>query len=139
MSDQESLPIERRIAAFVLHDPLVKILKGKTLDEGHSDVVISVFNELPEHTPKDFTPSNDLETYLFANKKASDIKVTLPFAFKAADLVKAIASSMVTYEKEWYCEVQTTMKHATSDIQIEFTSKNLKRSLFVVMTSVAGK
>lgn len=131
--NQEVLPIEQRIAALVAHDSIVKMVEEDKLDAGHCTVELKLYNALPEYTPHDFSATNDLEEYLFANEKATNFALTLPFSFKTQEMIRGISANVLRFERSYDCEISTTME--SGSIQVELISHKLRRSLYVKMTA----
>ena len=127
------LPLEQRIAAAVVHDSIVKVEEEDKLDKGHCSVELLLNNQLPEHTPHDFSPSNDLEEFLSNNPGATSLTLTLPFSFKLIQLGKGIGANIVRLEREYDCEVNVSMRSQDNYVQAELISNKLQRSLYMKM------
>lgn len=139
MTDSETvqasvLPIEQRISTFVVRDSIVKIVEEDKFTLGHTTVELKAYAEIPEYTPEDFQPSNDLETFLYTNKVAATLSVTMPFSFALRDMVRGLAFNVRNFERRYDCEISTSMRTPDGYIEIEFISHKLKRSLYVKMT-----
>lgn len=133
------LPIEQRIAKLVAQDSIEKILDEDKLEKGACTVELSVTNELPEFTPSDFMPHNDLEEYLFQNKTAGSMSLTLPFSFKLNDMVAGLRINVTTLERKYNCEQQVTLDPiGKQTLQIELQSHTLQRSLYIKLTPQPG-
>lgn len=129
------LPIEQRIAAVVVHDSIAKMQDEDQLDEGHCTVELKLHAELPEYTPQDFSPANDVEQFMLENKVATELKLTLPFSFVPPLMIKGLGANINTLERLFDAEVHAYFKSETHSIQVELISHKLQRSLYVTMQS----
>lgn len=132
------LPLHQRIAKLVAQDSLEKILEESNLDVGYCTVELIVHTELPEYTPRNFTPNNDLEDYLHSHKGAGSESITMPFSFKLIDMIRGLQRNVVTLENTYNCGLLTQMDPTgKAHLLLEFISKSLRRSLYVKLTPTA--
>lgn len=129
------LALSDRIAQFVAKDSLARVLQEDKQDQGHCTVELIVHTELPEYTPLNFEPTNDLEDYLLHHKLAGSEAKTLPFSFQLIDMIRGLRKSVLTLEKQYNCELSTTMDPTgKAHLLLELTSKTLRRSLYIKLT-----
>lgn len=129
------LPIEQRIANVVVRDSIAKMVNEDNLDEGSCSVELLLHNYLPEYTPEDFSPTNDVEQFMADNKVTTSLKLTLPFSFKIPFMIKGLSANIRTIEHLYDVEVGSYLKAEERIIQVELHNHKLRRSLYIKMTS----
>lgn len=129
------LPIEQRIADVVVHASIAKMQDEDQLDAGHCTVEFKLYNFMPEYTPKDFTPTNDVEDFMATHEAATNLTLTLPFSFKLQPMIKGIAANIRNLENSFDCEVTAYHKAEDGSLQVELINRKLRRSLYVKMYS----
>lgn len=130
-------PVENRIADKVVLQSIVKVVEEDKLDEGNCSVVFELHNYIPEQTPEDFSPSNDLEELMHLNKASILSSLSMPFSFKEQQLITGLAANFPHLENLYDVEISTykAFKDGTPYTLIELISRKLSRSLYIKVIS----
>ncbi len=140
MTEEVSDSPHLRIAKRLYQDLLLSAYKEDALPKGSGHIVIALNSELPEHTPRDFVPSNDLEEFLFANKQGTQLSVTAQLGATRFQFYNSLGKNTVSIEDDYDCEmvVVTGKQKSPTDafaLRLELTSKKLQRSVYIDVSS----